>query len=201
MTDQTKFSPRPSLFARKGEAEPAPSVAYVSLRQMQGKPDRREAEPDRRAQWGDGLDNRKSPDICDRRGSDHGNRRHFTPRSGLAVGQRFVPWTAHENKADAPEGAACKRQTKTSLSTLSSLIHRRRDGDVQPASRAPEPAPVPVVATASPTPYKRKIIRRQVTVRLEINQFLKIKALAEHGEKFRQTVMAAAIADYLNRIS
>lgn len=259
MTEHRKTSQRPSLFARKGEAEPAPAVAYVSLRQMQGNPERRDEGPDRRAQWGERQGDGESPDSRVRRGSDHDGRRHFTPRSGLALGQQYVPWTAPEDKADAPQETARARQAKTSVSVLSALIHRHHDGVAKPASRAPEPAPVPQrdAATSMPSPeyapatprqpearpaegptkvdmsylsasgargrpsaspkspaekaapqaaqppasYQRKILRRKVTVRLEIEQFLQIKAHAKRTGKSQQNVLATAVAAYLNRIS
>lgn len=265
MTEHTNTSPRPSLFARKGEAEPAPAVAYVSLRQMQGKPDRREEGPDRRAQWGAGQGDGESPGspapqrrVFTASGSDYDGRRHFTPRSGLALGQRYVPWTAPENKADAPKDTASARKAKSSVSTLSALIHRHQDSVARPASRAPEPAPVAQreAATATPSPEtgpatprrpearsaagptmidmtflsasgapgwrsaspkapagmaapqaaqppatrKRKIPRRKVTVRLEIDQFLQVKAHAQRTGESHQSVMASAVADYLKKI-
>ncbi len=263
MTENTITSPRPSLFARKGEAEPAPAVAYVSLRQMQGESDRRSDEPDRRATWGDGQSSGESPDspVPHRRvstpsASDHDGRRHFTPRSGLALGQRYVPWTAPEDQAEAPKQTAKARKASPSVSTLSSLIHRHRDGASQPASRALEPASVPplAAATASPdlapatprqpaaptaagptkidmsylsqsdssgrrpaspkpqadpidpqappatAPRKRKPIRRKVTIRLEAKQFNKIKSLSDKSGTSQQSVMAAAVADYLSKL-
>ncbi len=256
MTENTITSPRPSLFARKGEAEPAPAVAYVSLREMQGKSDRREDAPDRRAQWGDGQGNEESPDspVAHRRvftssGSDHDGRRHFTPRSGLALGQRYVPWTAPEDQADAPKQTAKARKASPSVSTLSSLIHRHRDGASQPASVPPSAAataspdlapatprqpaaptaagptkidmsylsqsdtsgrrpaspkpqadPIDPQAQPAPAPLMRKPIRRKVTMRLDVKQFNKIKLLSAKSGTSQQSVMAAAVADYLSKL-
>lgn len=186
MTYQAQISPRLSLFARKGAAEPTPAIAYVSLRRMRGETERRE----------------EVSHSWDRPGSGHHDRRHFTPRSGTALGQPYVPCAAPEDKADAPEEAAKTRTTKTSVSILSSLIHRRRDGGVKTTEREPEPALdfEPIAATAPPAPFKPRTLRRQVTVRLEINQFLKIKAIADRDGKTRQSIMAAAAADYLDKI-
>lgn len=186
MTYQENISSRLSLFARKGAAEPTAAIAYVSLRQMRGETERRE----------------EVSHSWDRPGSGHHDRRHFTPRSGLAIGQPYVPCAAPEDKADAPQDAAIMRTTKSSVSTLSSLIHRRRDGSVKTTAREPEPTPVlePIAVTAPPAPFKAKILRRQVTVRLEISQFLKIKAIADRDGISRQCIMAAAVADYLDKI-
>ena len=271
MTENSLTSPRPSLFAQKGEAEPAPAVAYVSLRQMQGKPDRRDAAPDRRAQWGDGQDNGKPSDSSppQRRaftasGTDHDGRRHFTPRSGLAMGQqyvpwtepKYVPWTAPKDQADAPKQTAKARDATPSVSSLSALISRHRDGVSKPPSLAPESAPAPIAATNSPAPDhasttrqqpttptttgptkidmsylsradtggrrpasskptadpdtpqveqppaipKQKIIRRKVTMRLDVKQFNKIKSLSDKSGTSQQSLLAAAVADYLSKI-
>jgi hypothetical protein len=55
-------------------------------------------------------------------------------------------------------------------------------------------------AVRSSSNFKPRKLRKQATVRLEIDQFLKVKALADRGGKSRQSVMAAAIAVYLNKI-
>lgn len=266
MTDHTRTSPQRSLFARKGEAEPAPAVAFVSLRHMHGEPDQRADRPDRREQLGAHRHDGVSPDSEVRRGPDHDGRRHFTPRSGLAFGQQYVPWGTTETEADASEDTARERKAKRtvgalSVASLSALIHRHRDGSAQPASARPEPALTPqrVAATASPapqppepgpaapqqpealaaagptkvdmaylsgagTPGRRpaspkspadqatphasqrsatrtpKIKRKKVTVRLEPEQFLQIKALADDAGKTHQSVLAKAVAAYLNKV-
>ncbi|MEE9250407.1 MAG: hypothetical protein V3U93_04700 [Alphaproteobacteria bacterium] len=41
--------------------------------------------------------------------------------------------------------------------------------------------------------------RKKVTVRLEFEQFSQIKALAERAGKSRQSVLAKAVAAYLNK--
>ena len=274
MTDHTKISPQPSIFARKGEAEPAPAVAYVSLREMQGKSDRRDDAPDRRAQWGERQGNGNSTDeqVLQRRvftasGTDHDGRRHYTPRSGLAMGQQYVPWAPSEEEPEAPKKTARSRRGTPSVATLSALIHRHQDGGVKAAARqpAPAPAPRPIAATESPvtpppedhsaTPrapeeriaasptkidmsylsaagaqgqrttvakspaepaapaapaapqakqppeiHKRKVKRKKVTVRLEVEEYRQIKGLADKAGESYQSVMAAAITDYLNKI-
>lgn len=165
MADHINTGPRPSLFARKGEAEPAPAVAYVSLRQMQGKPERREEGPDRRAQWSAQQRDEGAPDsqAPQRRGfaasgPDHDGRRHFTPRSGLAMDQEYVPWKAPEDKAEAPQkSVAARRASSPSVSALSALIHRHQDGLAKPASVVPEPTPLPTPAQAQAAAGPTKI--------------------------------------------
>ncbi len=230
MTEHTNTSPQRSLFARKGEAAPAPAVAYVSLRQMQGESEQREEGPDRREQWGAPQNDGESTDRRAHLGPDHDGRRHFTPRTGLAYGQRYVPWAAPETEADAPQDTARVRKAKTtvgplSVASLSSLIHRHRDGFAQPEA-PPATGPTKLDLThllaarprgrppASPklpaepaTPHaaqpsatrKPKMKRKKVTVRLEFEQFSQIKALAERAGKSRQSVLAKAVAAYLNK--
>ena len=266
MTNHTRTSPQRSLFARKGEAEPAPAVAFVCLRHMHGEPEQRADSPDRRGQLGAHRHDGESPDSGVRRGPDHDGRCHFTPRSGLAFGQQYVPWGATETEADASEDTAREQKAKTtvgalSVASLSALIHRHREGSAQPASARPEPALTPqrVAATASPAPQPpepgpaapqqpeapvaagptkvdmaylsaagtpgrrpaspkspadpatpqaaqlsatrtRKIQRKKVTVRLEPEQFLQIKALADGAGKTHQSVLAKAVAAYLNKV-
>lgn len=272
MTDHTKISPQPSIFARKGEAEPAPAVAYVSLREMQGKSDRRDNIPDRRAQWGEPQGNGNSTDgealqrrVFTATGTDHDGRRHYTPRSGLAMGQQYVPWSQPEEEAEAPKKTPRSRRGTPSVATLSALIHRHQDGGVKAAAREPAPATRPIAATESPvapppedhsatprTPEeriaaaptkidmsylsaagaqgqrttvakspaepaasaapaapqakqppkirKRKVKRKKVTVRLEVEEYRQIKNLADKAGESYQSVMAAAITEYLNKI-
>lgn len=252
MTEHADISPRPSLFARKGEAEPAPAVAFVSLRHMYGKPEQRAERPDRREHMEAYQPDGESADKRIRHGPDHDGRRHFTPRSGLAFGQRYVPWAAPENEADASVDTAKGRKAKKtvgslSVASLSALIHRHRDGPARPVltpqsaaattSPAPEPGPAvprrpeapaakgptkvdmahlstsgtrgrrPAVAKSPADPVaqppatrKRKMKRKKVTVRLELDQFRRIKALADRAGQSRQSIMAQAVADYLNKI-
>ena len=268
MTNHAKTSPRPSIFARKGEAQPAPAVAFVSLRQMQGKPERREDAPDRRAQWGErqGDGNTGDGQAPQRRvytagQTDHDGRRHYTPRSGLALGQQYVPWSAPGTEAEAPEKTARARKGSPSVATLSALIHRHRDGVAGAAPRDPEPTPaaqriIPTESPLAPSPEavyatppepkeriateptkidmsylsasgaqgqraaapkspaapaapqakpppaarKRRLIRKKVTVRLEIEQYMQIKSLAEKNGGSYQSVMAAAVREFLDKI-
>ncbi|MCH9019223.1 MAG: hypothetical protein IIA73_02515 [Proteobacteria bacterium] len=244
MTERDSTRGESPLFARKGEAIPAPAVAFVSLRQLQGKPDERGGEPDRRAQQHDGG----PVDGPERHGPDYGGRRHFTPSSGLAFDQQFVPWELPDGESGASEETATAPKAKrpvSSMSSMSSLIHRHGVGELRPASPTSEPALAPerVAATASPatpaparkpplidprralstpaspvpppplespaTPTRlpeseeppretRKRKRKKVTVRLEREQYARIKELAKRSGGTQQSVMAAAVAAYLN---
>ena len=262
MTDHTDTSPQPSLFARKGEAAPAPAVAYVSLRQMQGEPERREDAPDRRAQWGDRQGDGNSTDdrVLQRRtskahGTDYDGRRHYTPRSGLAMDQQYVPWSPTERQAEAPKKTARARKGSPSVATLSALIHRHQDGAAKAAAREPAPqritttglpvtpspednsatpqrpkeriaagptkvdmsylsatgaqgrrtavakSPAAPQAKQPPTARKRKIKRKKITVRLEVELYMQIKSLADREGESQQSVMASAVADYLDKFN
>ncbi len=249
MTERDTTRGESPLFARKGEAVPAPAVAFVSLRQLQGKPEHRGGEPDRRGEQHAHRHDEGPVDLPERRGPDYGGRRHFTPSSGLAFDQQFVPWEPSDGESDASEETAMAPKAKkpvSSMSSMSSLIHRHGAGELRPASPWSEPAlaPEPVAATASPatpapvrkpplidprralstpaspvppqpqespaTPTrlpesaeppskKRKPKRKKVTVRLEREQYARIKELAKRSGGTQQSVMAAAVAAYLNK--
>ncbi len=141
MTEAMPAGPSRSLFAHKGEAVPSPAVAYVSLRQMRGEAEQRAEEPDRRAQQRDACEHEvASDDGRDRRGPDYGGRRHFTPPTGLAFGQQFVPWAATDADSDASQETTAKPRAKQqarsslSVSSLSSLIQRHGVAPPSPPS-------------------------------------------------------------------
>lgn len=155
MTEPQTASPRSSLFARKGEAAPSPAVAYVSVRQLQGKPERRAEGPDRRERQRQRRQERGSFDGPDRRGPDQrgsSDRRHFTPASGLAFGQQRVAWVDPERPADASEETTTEDDVRQVPSFLSSLIQRHGVAKAPPAAPAPERmvASRPGAAAASP---------------------------------------------------
>ena len=113
--------------------------------------------PDRRAQWGDRQDDGNSTDdrALQRRaskahGTDYDGRRHYTPRSGLAMGQQYVPWSPAEQEAEAPKKTARARKGSPSVASLSALIHRHHDGAAKAAAREPEPTPQRITTTGSP---------------------------------------------------
>jgi hypothetical protein len=209
------------LFAQKGAAVPSPAVAYVSLHQMRGQTERRAEEPDRRAQQQDAREHEGAPDDGrDRRGPDYGGRRHYTPREGLAHGQEPVDWAPTAPPAPPappPAGDAAKP-----ASPLSSLISRHG------VAGAPSPRPVPAVplhyaqpsearhridvtkhlstagsddepaAVVAPPPPKRRK-RKKLTVRLGLTKFQQIYDLAENADRTYQSILEAAITDFLEK--
>ncbi len=203
------------LFAQKGAAVPSPAVAYVSLHEMRGQTERRGEEPDRRALQQDAREHEGAPDDGrDRRGPDHGGRRHYTPREGLAHGQKPVDWA---RPAPPPAGDAAKP-----ASPLSSLISRHG------VAGAPPPRPVPAVplhyaqpsearhridvtkhlstagsddepaAVVAPPPPKRRK-RKKLTVRLGRTKYERIRDLADNADRTYQSILEAAITDFLEK--
>ncbi len=206
------------LFAQKGAAVPSPAVAYVSLHEMRGEPERRAEEPDRRALQQDAREHEGAPDDGrDRRGPDHGGRRHYTPREGLAHGQEPVDWAPTVPPAPPPAGDAA-----VSASPLSSLISRHG------VAGAPSPRPVPAApqqitrpseartqvdvmkhlspaesggeraAVVAPPPPKRRK-RKKLTVRLGPAKYQQIRDLADSADRTYQSVLEAAITDFLEK--
>ena len=196
------------LFAQKGAAVPSPAVAYVSLRQMRGDAERREPTPDRRD--APDTDAQAAFDAPNRR---QGDRRHYTPNEGLAHGQEPVAWTP---PAPPPAGDAARP-----ASPLSSLISRHG------VAGAPSPRPVPAApqyiarpseartqvdimkhlstagsgdepaAAEAPPPKRRK--RKKLTVRLGRTKFQQIYDMAESADRTYQSILEAAITDFLEK--
>ncbi len=203
------------LFAQKGAAVPSPAVAYVSLRQMRDQTERRGGEPDRRVPQQDAREHEGAPDGGrDRRGPDYGGRRHYTPHEGLAHGQVPVDWTP---PAPPPAGGATPP-----ASPLSALISRHGVA----GAPSPRPAPAvpqhyarpsearhridvtkhfspaesgaePEVAETAPPPKRRK--RKKLTVRLGRTKFQQIYDLAESADRTYQSILEAAITDFLEK--
>ena len=203
------------LFAQKGAAVPSPAVAYVSLHQMRGQTERRGGEPDRRAQQRDAREHEGSPDDGrDRRGPDYGGRRHYTPHEGLAHGQKPVDWT--------PPAPPLAGGAATPASPLSALISRHG------VAGALSPRPVPAVpqhyarpaearhridvtkhlspagsgdesevAETPPPPQRRK--RKKLTVRLGPTKYDRIRDIADRADRTYQSVLEAAITDFLEK--
>jgi len=134
MTDQTKSSPRPSLFARKGEAEPTAAVAHMSLEQLQD-------QPPCRSQWDECQGDGGFTDRRVRRVPDRNDQQISPPRSGLAVGRRHTPCAVAKEKPAVREETVKIWQPKTMISPLSSLIVRQRDIVTRPVSWGSEQAP------------------------------------------------------------
>lgn len=184
-----------SIFASKGEAIPAPAVAYVGLRQLQGRPERRKEEP---TKFG-------PPDqSADRAPAWKGtNRRHFPPEDDFG------------KPPELPAAAA------PATSPLSSLIARHRVPRASPPPPLPReqtpPAqaasrvevakytPTPVTHELAPTqsepvgPLAKRIKRKKLTVRLERDIFQGFKDLAYRGDCTYQSILEAAIRAYLDR--
>ena len=198
------------LFAQKGAAVPSPAVAYVSLHEMRGQSERREPAPDRRhAPDTVDADDAAAFEGTDRRASD---RRHYTPHEGLAHGQAPVAWTP---PAPPPAGGAA-----TPASPLSSLISRYG------VAGAPSPRPVPAAqqhyawpsesrhridvtkhlspagsggepeVAEAPSPAKRRK-RKKLTVRLGRAKYQQIQDIADSADRTYQSILEAAITDFL----
>lgn len=202
MSEDTTSLTRNPLFARKGEAAPAPAVGYVGISDLRGKLDRRQAQ----------------------RSYDGGERRY--PVLDEIVGEA-APGTAEPEPVPAPRTAPAPVGAGGSLATL---IHRR-GGPRPPApeslTSAPEAAALPqaeaprgrvseapaarqasVPAAASPAPgqakaakpeRKRKRPRRQLTVRLPVEQFGRFNALAKQSGHTYQDILATATEVYLEQ--
>ena len=204
--DTTSLTPNP-LFARKGEAAPAPAVGYVGINDLRGKLDRRQAQ----------------------RSYDGGEQRHSVLDE--IVGEA-APGTAEPEPVPAPQPAPRAAPAPVGAGgSLATLIHRRGGPRPQaPGSRtsAPEAAPPPQAkapqrpmskapaarqasepaAAAAPAPAQakaakpgrtRKRPRRQLTVRLPVEQFARFSALAKQGGHTYQDILATATDVYLEQ--
>ena len=67
-------------------------------------------------------------------------------------------------------------------------------------SPAEPAAPAAPQAKQPPEIRKQKVKRKKVTVRLEVEEYRQIKGLADKAGESYQSVMAAAITEYLNKI-
>ncbi len=202
--DTTSLTPNP-LFARKGEAAPAPAVGYVGINDLRGKLDRRQAQ----------------------RSYDGGEQRHsvLDKKAG-----EVAPGTAQPVPVPQPRARAEPAATGAGGS-LATLIHRRGGPRPQaPGSRtsAPEAAPPPQAkapqrpvskapaarqasepaAAAAPAPAQAKAAkpgrtrnrpRRQLTVRLPVEQFARFNALAKQSGYTYQEILATATSVYLEQ--
>ncbi len=210
MTEPKTASSQSSLFARKGEAEPSPAVAYVSLRQLQGKPDRRDERPEHRRDQRHPAKQGSSPEVP---GQRSGERRHYTPASGLAFGQPPEPW-----RPDASQAATAERGAAPGWSPLSSLIVRH-------GVAAPPPEPPPARTKIDPLKYlstagtggrrtaaapspaepckplaaKRSTYRKRkkLTLRLGPKRFEQFEKISKSSGRTYQSILSAAITAYL----
>ncbi len=191
MTER-KPAPEGPLFARKGEATPAPAVGYVSVRILQGKPERRRGEGER-----------EGPE---RRLSAFERLFGVAASAALAPAAEVAPQAPPAAAPEAPPPALRQAPGGTEASgagpSLSLLIHRH----LQP--KAPSPAPPPAAAAAPPwaapaerpapkskaTPGKR----HQLTVRIPESEYERFKALADATGQTNQDILAKAVHDILD---
>jgi predicted DNA-binding protein len=167
--DTASLTPNP-LFARKGEAAPAPAVGYVGVNDLRGKLDRRQAQ----------------------RPYDGGERRHSV-LDDIAGEVAPQPTPRAAPAATGAEGSLAK------------LIHRRggprrKAPAARQASKPPATAsPARAQAKAAKPGRKRKRPRRQLTVRLPVEQFARFNALAKQSGYTYQDILATATSAYLEK--
>ena len=182
-TERNGAAPNKALFARKGEATPAPAVGYVSVRVLQGGHERRSEERPY-----DGPDRRRST-----------FERLFGTRSQAPP--------APEVRPEAPEKTAPEREPGI-RSALSLLIQRHGAAPApRPVPAAPQrdeatprrPLPTPKTRIPPPPPARpaRRGKRRQLTLRLYPGDHRRFKALAKRTGRTNQDVLAAAVIAYL----
>ena len=194
-----------SLFARKGDAVPSPSVAYVSLRQLQGKPERRSRDDRGPAeeQTSSGASELNTNETSNWSGPD---RRHYTPKEGLAYGQSSAETPAatcpsqggsrlsalivrHKVAPPSPPASALQEQTPPSEASV-----RIDVGKYLVSSRARETSKTP---SQPVQPQSKRIRRKKLTVRLDRKHFERVKKIANRGDLTYQCIVEAAIIDYL----
>ncbi len=186
--DNTSLTPKP-LFAHKGEAAPAPAVGYVGIDDLRGKLNRRQAQ----------------------RSYDGGEQRHSVLDN--IVGE-VAPDTVEPASQPPPPAAGAAVG-----GSLAWLIHRRvdprpRDPGSRPPPRGASPqgpapraaglpaaatSPSPAEATAKGAKPERKRPRRQLTVRLPIDEFARFEALAKETGQTYQGILATATNAYLEQ--
>ncbi len=178
MSEDTTSLTRNALFARKGDAAPAPAVGYVGIDDLRGKLDRRQAQ----------------------RSYDGGERRHSVLDD--IVGE-VAPGTAEPAPAPQPTPRAAPAAPAAG-GPLAALIHRR--GGPRPqvppsptSAPAAAPSPAPAPAKAAKPEDKRKRPRRQLTVRLAAKQFARFNALAKQSGYTYQDILATATSVYLEQ--
>ncbi len=186
--DKTSLTPNP-LFARKGEAAPAPVVGYVGVTDLRGKLNRRQAQ----------------------RPFDGGERRHSALDS--IVGE-VAPDTVEPASQPPPPAAAAGGSLAWLIHRR--VDPRPRDPGSRPPPRGappqgpgPRAAELPAAAT-SPSSVeatakgakparKRKRPRRQLTVRFPIDEFARLEALAKETGQTYQDILATATNAYLEQ--
>lgn len=207
-----------SLFASKGEASPSPGVGYLTVRQLQGLPERRAprpadgfSDPDRRTPVSPTFGRRPDdataaiPDGA-AQGAEPHPAAHGEARAGLSglIRRRSRPIPAAPARTATSLAAAQSPAvpgSRTTPATAEAPLPLRQ-GVERPEPLAPRPsaAPVPPPAavdgrpqTARRTPVKRY----KLTVRLEESIFGRVRALAARSGRTYQSILASAVHTYL----
>lgn len=184
--DTTSLTPNP-LFARKGEAAPAPAVGYVGISDLRGKLDRRQAQ----------------------RSYDGGEQRHSVldeivgeaaPAPVGAGGS--LATLIHRRGGPRPQAPGSRTSAPEAAPPPQAKAPQRPVSKAPAARQASEPAaasPAPAQAKAAKPGRKRKRPRRQLTVRLPVAQFARFSALAKQGGHTYQDILATATDVYLEQ--
>jgi hypothetical protein len=188
-------APLGSLFARKGEAAPAPAVGYVGITDLEGRFNRRRGQA--------------NLDCGERR---HPERAPEPPPAQAPAGKRAKAPAAKPEPEPEPEPPS-HGEYRTSLS---SLILRRRPANAsqptaastppeqrareRPASGAGDAAPEPARADQGPplAPPVRRGKRRKLTLRLEQDHYKRIRDIVRDTDSTYQDVLSTAVARYLD---
>lgn len=158
-----------SLFARKGEAAPAPAVGYVGVTDLEGRFNRRREQA----------------------GLDYGERRHGDSAPEQRPAQAPAP-AAKRAKAPAAEPEPPPPSHGEYRTSLSSLILRRRPAN---ASQAPAARPDQGPPLAPPV---RRGKRRKLTLRLEQDHYKRIRDIVQDTGTTYQNVLSTAVARFLD---
>ncbi len=119
-------------------------------------------------------------------------------RHGVGELRPASPWS---EPALAPERVAATASPATPAPARKPPLIDPRRALSTPASPVPPPLESPATPTGLPEgeePPSKTRKRKKVTVRLEREQFSRIKELAKRSGGTQQSVMAAAVAAYLN---
>lgn len=227
--DSSRLTQNP-LFARKGDATPAPAVSYVGVTDLRGKLNRRKERSgyegaDRRQTVLDGIVGGSAPGTVEAvpevapPPAPAAEPAPPPPRAPApsAVGGMMAglihrrgtpkappPAVAATPERRAPEGAPERRAPEPPASAPvppASAPEPPASAQVEPPLAPPPPVPaakaeVPKPAPAlKPKPKRRR--RRQLTVRLPVKDFDRLKALAKKTGHTYQDLLATAASDYL----
>ena len=188
MTEHESQAPRGKLYAVKGAAAPSPAVGHVSPWRRDGKP---AAQP-----AGGGLASPLAALIIRRGGAKPaitGSARGLLDQSRgvppLAAGSAAV--IDPQRVLSTPGGHSAGRGA-------SRRAVKRADPRERPNPNAPW-AKLGQAPSAAPRPrlVSRAIPRKSLTVRLEMAQYVRVKRRAVRAGTTLQSILAAAVAAYL----